>query len=179
MVLCPCLYQFFFFIVSVTVHLPSSLCFCLQRLDFFFFYGSLWQLPERCHLSLACCNHWLKRSTLRTSSLLVPSVYASYLQRYFTKKQSKKKKNLNLYIRYKCSSPKVWLVCFYVIFIVVLEVCIYADPCTVDEQKLRWQSLGNGGGDEKKKQNQGNWCFMDTVDDDELYPAICSILPVQ
>lgn len=88
-----------------------------------------------------------------------------------------KKEKLNLYIQYKCSSPKfwlVWLVCcfFYVVmlifffFHVVFKVCIYADPCTVYEQKQRWQRVRermkkiqkqtkNETKNKKKNQNQG------------------------
>lgn len=53
-----------------------------------------------------------------------------------------------------------------------LKVCIYADPCTVEEQKQIWRMVGKNT---KNKQDQGRT----DVDYDQLYPAICSILPVQ
>lgn len=75
----------------------------------------------------------------------------------------------------------------------MFKVCIYADPCTVYEQKQRWVRERNEKDSKTNKKNETKtnkknriraklMLCMDIVDDDDddqLYPAICSILPVQ
>lgn len=79
-----------------------------------------------------------------------------------------------------------FLCCYVDSFFHVAKVCIYADPCTVYEQKQRGQRVGNEMEKTKRLKNKTIkaklMLFMDIVDDDvddQLYPAICSILPVQ
>lgn len=69
--------------------------------------------------------------------------------------QTKRKKKKRICIYSKSAPHQKSDLYVFVIFHVVFEVCIYADPCTVDERKQRRQSFREwGDNDEKKKKNE-------------------------